>query len=123
MTFQRLRVILAVTMGISPLPRRSGFVPFTFGSCKGCFVYVLIRGTEIVYVGQTTRLDQRIKEHRNRQRQDWDFEFDRVVIKRCRSTAAAKRSEGFLIRLFEPEYNHVGVRKAEIDLMAVLGVG
>lgn len=63
------------------------------------FVYFLCDGDEIVYVGQTSILTNRIKTHKP------DKEFTDVYYITVQSTKEALRVEAYYIRRFKPKYN------------------
>lgn len=62
-------------------------------------VYVLFNGSEMQYIGQTFRLDSRIKTHKK------DKEFDRVVIVYAQDIEDSKYIEFDMVRHFRPKYN------------------
>jgi hypothetical protein len=71
-------------------------------------VYFLIDGATIVYVGQSTNVWARIRQHQS----DQEKIFDRVtVMKVCRSHLL--KTERHYIELFKPKYNSKAGRPAE----------
>src|SRR5690606_11853950 len=72
------------------------------------YVYFLIRGSRIVYIGYTSNIQQRISAHKSGLWiKNW---FTSVRFIRCESAGAALGYEKRLIRLFKPKYN--GVKRA-----------
>lgn len=79
-------------------------------------IYFLLRGEEVVYVGRSAAVAQRLRKHRKVKA------FDRCMILRC-SAANADRLERHWISRLSPEYNFSGTGnvpehggQAEFDL-------
>lgn len=62
-------------------------------------VYVLIDNNKIVYVGRSTNLKARLRQHRK------DKVFDRFEYKICANHNEMKDLEALLIQQFKPKYN------------------
>lgn len=67
-------------------------------------VYFLIYESNVVYVGSTTCLNQRIKSHRR----DLNKMFDRVLYLEFKSRDQMIEKESQFIRKFKPIYNKAG---------------
>jgi hypothetical protein len=63
-------------------------------------IYFLIRGTEIVYVGQSKNLPVRIQQHRRKN----GMEFDRFTVYPCAASLLDKMEQHY-IAMFRPPYN------------------
>lgn len=98
-----------------------GFITYSAGNCRGCFVYILVEGRTVVYVGYTSRLQRRVTEHRSRKSRGEDYDFDSVLIRRCKGVAEAKAMETDLIEIFEPPYNFAGRSRSGVELLSLLG--
>ena len=71
---------------------------YRFGYTEGVgYIYFLVSGQEVVYIGKSENVDNRIKDHRNR---DWDTCYVLRVDKR--NVGAVEQA---LIRCIEPEMN------------------
>lgn len=70
------------------------------GSFVGYFVYFLIDGDEIVYVGKTTRPYARIRQHELS-----DKVFDRILVGHTGSKYEMDAKEALYIVEFNPRYN------------------
>lgn len=62
-------------------------------------VYVLIKDNQIVYVGRSTDLKARLRQHRK------DKTFDRFEYKICKDRHEMQDLEALLIQQFNPKYN------------------
>lgn len=70
-------------------------------SCEGnCFIYALVRGDDIVYIGQTNNFEQRISYHINDKSKVFDSHYVEAV-----SEDHVNELETFLILANSPVYN------------------
>jgi hypothetical protein len=84
-----------------------------------CGVYVLIRGDNIVYIGQSVRVDLRVAQHRTDRR----IKFDRVMMLRV-PPGDLDAYEGALIRSIRPRRNGAAPRPSprEQEILRSLGL-
>lgn len=64
-------------------------------------VYMLYSDNELVYIGMTTKLYNRVNEHRRKGK----FAFNRVLVKYVEDETQANALEYTLIRDLQPRYN------------------
>jgi hypothetical protein len=83
----------------------------------GCAVYILLFRRIPVYVGQSTKVFDRIPQHERRRMSDKLFQFDEVRI-RWTPRDQLREVEAEYIRLLNPIHNNLGRR---VVLDAVLG--
>ena len=62
------------------------------------YIYFLLSGEEVVYIGQTVNLHNRIKQH------GYDKDFDRVFEFKCEEGSADLVEKEF-IQKYSPKYN------------------
>jgi len=95
----------------------------TGGEQFGAYVYVLLRGKEIVYFGSSISICSRIKAHNYRKAKDEDFQFDKVLILGpCEKISQARAIESYFIMKYQPEYNWQWADKKKTDLCKLLGL-
>lgn len=75
---------------------------------QGWFVYYLWLGPDLVYVGKTTNLGQRITAHINSPKR-----FDRVTYATLSSEQDMRQLEKDEIRRRQPPYNNSGIKRAD----------
>lgn len=68
-------------------------------------VYLLLDGSEVVYIGCTRTAVKRLAQHRKRRRQDSEFQWDSTEFIRCDSEEHARDLEAILQQQHRPKYN------------------
>lgn len=71
----------------------------TFTRCDNCFVYFLLQGNEVVYVGQTTAGLSRPFSHH-------DKEYDSIKVLPCPADKIDETEDRFIIK-YKPKYNKI----------------
>ena len=71
----------------------------TFTRCDNCFVYFLLQGNEVVYVGQTTVGLSRPFSH-------YDKEYDSIKVLSCPADKLDETEDRFIIK-YKPKYNKI----------------
>lgn len=84
-----------------------------------CGVYLLLRGVDVVYVGQSTQTDMRVAYHRQALPPGT---FDRALMLRV-PPDELDAYEGALIRAFQPKLNRRAPRPSPRELAILLELG
>ena len=79
-------------------------VRYKYEELPSC-VYFLLKGCEVVYIGQSTALPRRIQVHQGKGNAHQYKDFDEVFFIPCPEVSLRKGVEAEFIKYFKPKYN------------------